>query len=180
MRGLAAYHELAGEKGWPPLLWSFQAGYHFCEDADELEEWERHWAEVKATQISSVINGILSGHARLFPKSRWVACIGAQTNAIQSSLDMIAHPQNRNPKREVVRLTRRRPEGPARSAHPHSPRAGPLAFSHAYFPLSLGHERRRMGPHRTAAADPGLPDIQGRGARTVAPPGDRRRHTLSG
>ena len=94
VRGLAAYHELAGEKRWPPLLWSFQAGYHFCEDADELEEWERHWAEVKSTQITSVINGILAGHARLFPKSRWVAYIGAQMNAIQSSLDLIAHPQN--------------------------------------------------------------------------------------
>ncbi|WP_329282169.1 RacP protein [Streptomyces sp. NBC_01451] len=94
VRGLAAYHEVAGEKRWPPLLWSFKDGYHFCEDAVELEEWERHWAEVKATQISSVINGILAGHARLFPKSRWVAYIGAQMNAIQSSLDMIAHPQN--------------------------------------------------------------------------------------
>jgi len=94
VRGLAAYHEIAGAKRWPPLLWSFRDGYHFCEDADELEEWERHWAEVKATQISSVINGILSGHARLFPRSRWVAYIGAQMNAIQSSLDMIAHPQN--------------------------------------------------------------------------------------
>ncbi|MFJ9382086.1 hypothetical protein [Streptomyces sp. NPDC101455] len=59
-----------------------------------MEEWERHWAEVKATQISSVINGILAGHERLFPKSRWVAYISAQMNAIQSSLDMIAHPQN--------------------------------------------------------------------------------------
>ncbi|WP_331721230.1 RacP protein [Streptomyces sp. NBC_00212] len=94
VRGLAAYHELAGEKGWPPLPWSFKAGYHFCEDAVELEAWERDWAEVKSTQITSVINGILARHARLFPKSRWVAYFSAQMNAVQSSLDMIAHPRN--------------------------------------------------------------------------------------
>ncbi|MCX4853955.1 RacP protein [Streptomyces canus] len=94
VRGLAAYHELAGEKAWPPLLWSFQSGYHFCENADELEEWERQWAEVKSTQITSVIKGILAGHARPFPKSRWVAYSSTRMNAVQSSLDMIDHPQN--------------------------------------------------------------------------------------
>ncbi|WP_159054760.1 hypothetical protein [Streptomyces dysideae] len=31
VRGLAAYHELAGEKAWPPLVWSFERGYRFCE-----------------------------------------------------------------------------------------------------------------------------------------------------
>lgn len=93
VRGLAGYRELAGEKKWPPLVWSFEAGYHFCEDADELEAWERQWAEVKYSQITSVITGILDPHARLFPKSRWVSYVVAQMNAIQSSLDMIAHPQ---------------------------------------------------------------------------------------
>ncbi|MFD9819415.1 RacP protein [Streptomyces violascens] len=93
VRGLAAYRELAGEKGWPPLVWSFESGYHFCEDADGLERWERQWAEVKYTQITSVIHGVLEPHARLFPKSRWVSYVVAQVNAIQSALDMIAHPQ---------------------------------------------------------------------------------------
>lgn len=93
VRGLAAYRELAGEKRWPPLMWSFDQGYHFCEDANELEAWERQWAEVKDTQISSVLTGVLDPHARLFPKSRWVAYVVAQMNAIQSSPDMIAHPQ---------------------------------------------------------------------------------------
>ncbi|MFJ8636432.1 RacP protein [Streptomyces sp. NPDC093568] len=94
VRGLAGYRELAGEKKWPPLLWSFQGGYHLCEDADELEEWERHWAEVKATEIGGVIEGILAPHARLFPRSRWISYVEAQMTAIQSSLDMIAHPQS--------------------------------------------------------------------------------------
>lgn len=93
VRGLAAYRELAGEKRWPPLMWSFERGYYFCEDANELEAWERQWADVKYTQISSVVSGVLDGHARLFPKSRWVAYVVAQVNAIQSSLDMIARPQ---------------------------------------------------------------------------------------
>ncbi|MFI6056128.1 RacP protein [Streptomyces violascens] len=93
VRGLAAYRELAGEKQWPPLVWSWEEGYHFCEDADELEAWERQWAEVKYTQISSVITGVLDPHERLFPKSRWLAYVIAQMNAIQSALDMIAHPQ---------------------------------------------------------------------------------------
>lgn len=70
-----------------------RGGYHFCEDADEPEAWERQCAEVKYTQISSVITGVLDPHARLFPKSRWVAYVVAQVNAIQSSLDMIAHAQ---------------------------------------------------------------------------------------
>ncbi|MFC0843713.1 RacP protein [Streptomyces noboritoensis] len=93
VRGLAAYRHLAGEKRWPPLVWSFEAGYHFCEDADELEAWERQWAEVKYTEITSVIHGVLEPHARLFPKSRSVQYVVAQMNAIQSSLDMITHPQ---------------------------------------------------------------------------------------
>ncbi|MCX5206062.1 RacP protein [Streptomyces sp. NBC_00237] len=93
VRGLAAYRELAGEKGWPPLVWSAADGYHFCLDADALEEWERQWADVKFTQISRVITGVLAPHARLFPKSRWVQYIVAQMNAVQSALDMIARPQ---------------------------------------------------------------------------------------
>lgn len=32
---------------------------------------------------------------RLFPKSRWIQYVTAQINAIQSSLDMITHPQVR-------------------------------------------------------------------------------------
>lgn len=63
VRGLAAYCELAGGKKWPPLVWSFQTGYRFCEDAEELEQWERQWAEVKYTQITGVITGILDPHA---------------------------------------------------------------------------------------------------------------------
>lgn len=70
-----------------------QRGYCFCEVADELEQWERKWAEVKYTQITSVITGVLAPRARLFPKSRWVQYVVAQMNAIQSSLDMITHPQ---------------------------------------------------------------------------------------
>ncbi|MFH9426301.1 RacP protein [Streptomyces sp. NPDC017529] len=93
VRGLAAYRELAGEKRWPPLLWSFERGYHFCQDQEELENYERQWAEVKHTQVSSLISNVLEEHARLFPKSRWVAYIVAQVNAIYASLDMIAHPQ---------------------------------------------------------------------------------------
>lgn len=93
VRGLAADRELAGEKAWPPLVWSPQRGSCFCEVAYELEQWERQWAEVKYTQITSVITGVLAPHARLFPKSRWVSYVVAQMNAIQSSLDMITHPQ---------------------------------------------------------------------------------------
>lgn len=53
------------------LAGSFERGYCFCEVADELEQWERQWAEVKYTQITSVITGVLAPYARLFPKSRW-------------------------------------------------------------------------------------------------------------
>ncbi|KOU56941.1 hypothetical protein ADK57_40575 [Streptomyces sp. MMG1533] len=93
VRGLAAFRELAGEKDWPPLVWSPRDGYRFCLDPDALEEWEQQWADVKFTQISRVITGVLAPHARLFPKSRWVKYVVAQMNAVQSALDMIARPQ---------------------------------------------------------------------------------------
>lgn len=93
VRGLAAYRELAGEKSWPPLVWSARDGSHFCLDAQALEQWEQQWADVKFTQISRVISGVLAPHAALFPKSRWVKYIVAQMNAVQSALDMIARPQ---------------------------------------------------------------------------------------
>ncbi|MEU7222344.1 RacP protein [Streptomyces chrestomyceticus] len=93
VRGLAAYRELAGEKRWPPLLWSFECGYHFCQDHDALQSYEIEWAEVKYTQVSSLMSNVLEEHCRLFPKSRWVQYFMAQVNAIHLALDMIAHPQ---------------------------------------------------------------------------------------
>ncbi|WP_420000218.1 RacP protein [Streptomyces boninensis] len=93
VRGLAAYHELAGEKGWPPLRWTFANGYHFCQDPDDLREWEQDWAEVKYTQVSSFISSVLVPHERLFPKSRWVGHLRAQLLALQSTLDVIANPE---------------------------------------------------------------------------------------
>ncbi|MEU6994640.1 hypothetical protein ABZ953_28775 [Streptomyces sp. NPDC046465] len=64
VRGLAAYRELAGDKTWPPLLWSFEAGYHFCEDTDALERWERQRADFPVT-AGSPIHGTIC-----------LACIG--------------------------------------------------------------------------------------------------------
>ncbi|MFJ3804702.1 RacP protein [Streptomyces sp. NPDC090088] len=86
--GLTAMRDLCAERGWPPLIWTRQDGYHFCASEDELEAWERVWISEKLTQFRRMITGTLAPHLALFQKSRWAKYLNTQITAVESSLDM--------------------------------------------------------------------------------------------
>ena len=127
VRGLAASRELAGEKGWPPLVWSSERGYYFCLEADALEAWEQQWADVKFIQISR-------GHHR---------CPGSARQALsQEPLgELRRRPDEGGPERPghdrppsgpvteaAERATMKKNQGPAPAHRPH-PGTGPSSLS---------------------------------------------------
>ncbi|MFJ8509376.1 RacP protein [Streptomyces avermitilis] len=89
-RGLAVLRDLCAERGWPPVIWSRDMGYHFC--ASELEEWERAWISEKLTQFRRMITVTIGPHLVLFPKSTWAGYLIDQMKAIESNLAMAARP----------------------------------------------------------------------------------------
>ncbi|AYG85297.1 hypothetical protein DWB77_07514 [Streptomyces hundungensis] len=88
--GLTALRDLAAQKGWPPLLWTRERGYHFCASEIELEEWERAWVSEKLTQFKRMITGTLAPHLALFPRSRWANYLNTQIEAVKATLEMAA------------------------------------------------------------------------------------------
>ncbi|KOG91356.1 hypothetical protein [Streptomyces varsoviensis] len=91
-RALAALRDLCAEKGWPPAIWTREAGYHFCAGETELERWERVWIGERLTQFRRMLSGTLGPHLRLFPKSDWAEYLTAQVKAIESNLEIAAGP----------------------------------------------------------------------------------------
>ncbi|MFJ9034850.1 RacP protein [Streptomyces sp. NPDC102274] len=79
--GLTAIRDLSGERGWPPMLWTRENGYHFCATEAELEEWERVWISERLTQFRRMITGTLAPHLALFPRSRWAIYLNTQVKA---------------------------------------------------------------------------------------------------
>ncbi|MFF3558310.1 RacP protein [Streptomyces tsukubensis] len=88
--GIAALRDLCGERGWPPMLWDRETGYHFCASEAELEEWERQWISERLTQFRRMISGTLAPHLALFPKSRWANYLNTQIAAVEAALEMAA------------------------------------------------------------------------------------------
>ncbi|MBT2509178.1 RacP protein [Streptomyces sp. ISL-98] len=91
-RGLATLRDLCAERGWPPVIWGRDLGYHFCASEAELEEWERAWLSEKLTQFRRMITGTIGPHLVLFPKSTWAGYLSDQMKAIESNLAMAARP----------------------------------------------------------------------------------------
>ncbi|MER7047024.1 RacP protein [Streptomyces jumonjinensis] len=88
--GIAALRDLCGERGWPPMLWAREVGYHFCASEAELEEWERERISERLTQLCRMIFGTLAPHLALFPKSRWANYLNTQITAVEAALEMAA------------------------------------------------------------------------------------------
>lgn len=65
-RALAALRDLCAEKGWPPVIWTRQSGYHFCAGESELETGERAWISERLTQFRRILTGTLGLHIRPF------------------------------------------------------------------------------------------------------------------
>ncbi|MEH6379052.1 RacP protein [Streptomyces sp. KLMMK] len=88
--GLRALRDLSGERGWPPLIWTREEGYHFCASEAELEAWERAWISERLTAFRRMITGTLAPHLALFPQSRWANYLNTQIKAVEASLAMAA------------------------------------------------------------------------------------------
>jgi hypothetical protein len=90
--GLAALRDLCAERGWPPLLYTRETGYHFSASEVELEAWELAWISGQLTQLRRMVTGTLAPHVALFPKSRWGGNLLLQLRAMESNLDLVIHP----------------------------------------------------------------------------------------
>jgi hypothetical protein len=91
-RALAVLREVCAEKGWPPVIWTRETGYHFCASDSELEEWEHDWVSERLTQFRRMLTSVLGPHLKLFPTSSWAEYLTAQVRAIETNLEIASRP----------------------------------------------------------------------------------------
>ena len=87
--GLGALKDEAASRGWPPIIWTRQAGYQLGADRAALEAYERAVVTQKLNEFRRFITGTVAPHAAAHPNDKWVKHIVAQLNSVEFTLDLI-------------------------------------------------------------------------------------------